>query len=523
MKKTPTDIYAVPASTGKKAGGQVTLTSLKDEPASILGYMTADRVISILRAAEGGDMTDLWTLYRDLVSGHSHLQGEASKRVLAVVGQRRNIKPASKDPGDQAAAVMITEALNALPRMTQALSHLLLSFLYPVTVVEKVYAPSSAGAIGRYSLTALIPVPPRLLDFKTGVLRIVDTDPATGRSLYTTHEVDEARYIVHRSSLFSIPDTFGGAFRSILWWCMLSLMDRTWWSKFLERYGAPFLVGRYDADDDQSRTILESAFSFATKIGGLVVTKETEVEIKAAAAADTGEAYSAFLSVCNREISKLILGQTLSSDAQSTGLGSGVAAMQEQVRQDIRDFDNASLAETLRDQVFTQYLRINGSAAKAPMISWGSMTIDETKARADLLSSLDDIGVELSDDGIADLAADSALKLQRKASASIPVRRPLHALAAAGDGRTPETVIAANDQVARTGAAELAQAFRGRHAEIPRLIALSTSAEDCINRIQLYLSDRPPAEVADVLERAMAVHSANALIQAREIDPSALS
>ncbi len=502
MKK-PTDIYAVP----DRKGGQVTIVNLKDEPPSILSYITADRVASILKAAEGGDMADLWTLYRDLVSSHSHLLTEVGKRILAVIGQRRVLTPADpKSAPDQDAAAFVRDALDACPNLTKTLAHLLSSFVYPVSIAEKVYRPGDGQ---RYVLAALFPVPHRLIDYRQGRLLIFDTDPATGKTLSTTHEPDPARYIVHRGSLLDMPDTFGGPFRSVLWWCMLSLLDRTWWARFLERYGAPFLLGRYNADDDQSRTILESAFSFATRIGGLVVTKDTEVEIKEAAASSTGEAYEKFLSICNREISKLILGQTLSSEAQSTGLGSGTASIQEQVRQDIRDYDAGALAETLRDQLFTQLCAINGLSGVPPTISWGGMTVAETKAQADLLSALDSAGLELSDDGISELSEMANIKLQRKATRPAAV---LSALSAARpDPLAPQ--LAAADQIARSGAADLMQAFRGRHADIPRIIALSASAADCEARIIAHLADRPPAEVADVLERALVAHAANGFAQ----------
>jgi phage gp29-like protein len=499
MKK-PTNIYAVP----DRKGGQVTIVNLKDEPSSILSYITADRVASILRAAEGGNMADMWTLYRDLVSSHSHLLTEVGKRILAVVGQRRVITPADpKSPPDQAASDFVRDALDACPGITKSLAHLLSSFVYPVSVAEKVYRPGDGR---RYHLAGLVPVPHRLLDYRDGRLRILDTDPSTGKTLSTAHDPDPARYLIHRGSLLDLPDTFGGPFRSILWWCMLSLLDRTWWARFLERYGAPFLLGRYNADDDQSRTVLESAFSFATRIGGLVVTKDTEVEIKEASASSSGEAYEKFLSICNREVSKLILGQTLSSEAQTTGLGSGTATIQEQVRQDIRDYDASTLGETLRDQLFTQLCAINGLRGSPPAISWGGMTVAETKAQADLLTSLATAGLELADDGISELSGAANLKLQRKAA---PPTFGLNALSAAPFDPL-STQQAAADQIARSGAAALLQAFRGRHADIPRIIALSTSSADCQARIAAHLADRPPAEVADVLERALVAHAANA-------------
>lgn len=89
-----------------------------------------------------------------------------------------------------------------------------------------------------------------------------------------------------------------------------------------------------------------------------MISRETEVEIKEASKSDS--AFADFHRICNQEISKLILGQTLSSDAQSTGLGSGVAKSQDTIRSDKRHADARRLGNTLRSGLFAQYMQING-------------------------------------------------------------------------------------------------------------------------------------------------------------------
>ena len=59
----------------------------------------------------------------------------------------------------------------------------------------------------------------------------------------------------------------------------------------------------------------------------------------ALACGNRADAFEKFHTVCNREKSKLVLGQILSSDAESAGLGSGVAKGDQAVRDDIRQFD----------------------------------------------------------------------------------------------------------------------------------------------------------------------------------------
>jgi phage gp29-like protein len=243
-------------------------------------------------------------------------------------------------------------------------------------------------------------------------------DPVSGTILPTSREPSPDRYIIHRGHLLSTPDNWGGPMRSILYWWLLGTMSRDWWARFLDRYGSPFIVGHYPSGDDKSRNVLKSAFSFATKLGGLVVTDKTRVEIIQAASASTGDAYEKFITICNREKSKLILGQTLSADAQPTGLGSGLSTLQEGVRQDIRMWDAATLADTLRLQLFDQYMEINGLYGMTPTLTWGSVSTAELKGKADMLVSLKAAGYRLTDDELGILSEEIGMSLERDPSAA---------------------------------------------------------------------------------------------------------
>lgn len=71
----------------------------------------------------------------------------------------------------------------------------------------------------------------------------------------------------------------------------------------------------------------------------VVVSKQMEVEVVQSASSQQGDVYEKFLSICQREKSKLILGQTLSSESQALGIDGGAKDLHGQVRQDIRQWD----------------------------------------------------------------------------------------------------------------------------------------------------------------------------------------
>ncbi len=482
---------------------RVTTFNQRYQLSAVAPTITADRLHGILRAAESGDTQQLFALYRDVILSDAHTQGEFAKRKLAVLGDPMAIVPHDKENDDDVkAGSLVTNLVGNSSGWIKACSHLLDSTLWPSALLEKVFRPSTMKGV-KYEIGELVPVPYDLLDYTSGVMMIRDTD-AEGRILATKHEPDPNRYIIHRGHLLTTADNWGGPMRSILFWWLLSAMDRDWWGRFLERYGAPFMVGKYDAADDASRTTLERAFALSTRIGGLVVTNETEIEIMQALAASSGEAFEKFHSICNREKSKLIVGQTLSSEAQSTGLGSGVATGQENVREDIRQFDGKMLGETLKDQLFDQLVKINGGIGRAPRAVWGAESAKQAAATGDLLAKISAAGIEPTDEALPTLSERVGFPLQRKA----PVPQiPFAGMMPLSAALPP--ALKANDEIARAGKAELARAFRGSLAPVRQMILASTSPADLEGKIRAFYPDWHPERVAALISDALTAFSAN--------------
>ncbi|MBM3851748.1 MAG: DUF935 family protein [Verrucomicrobia bacterium] len=473
--------------------------------AALAHTLTVDDVAAIFREAEACDPTRLFALYRDIILAHSHLQSQLSTRKLAVLGDVLNVKPFDKS---NAADVAVAEALRGIkfhPDWQRACSHLLDAVLWPVAVVEKVYRPSTTPGLN-YELARLVPVPHELLDFRDGSLKIKDTDEL-GNPASTTHDPSPFRYIVHRGHLLTTPDYWGGPMRSLVLWWLLGTMTREWWARFLDRYGAPFVVGKYPSGDDDSRGVLQTAFAWACKIGGLVVTSETDVEIKQAAASDAGDAFEKFHGICNREISKLILGQTITADAQATGLGSGVANAQEGVRQDIRQFDAMTLGAAFTTQLAAQFVAINRLAGKPPLFVWGTISPAELQAMGEFLTALKTAALRVSDASLEVLSERGGLTLERDPAPadSFPGLPGLQPHAAPGILAIDQ----AHDIIARNAAATLSHTL-GRHfAPIRQIILAAESPAAAIAGVESYCAKFEPGEAARIIEESLLAYAAN--------------
>jgi hypothetical protein len=321
--------------------------------------------------------------------------------------------------------------LGNVERLNDSLAYLLNATILPVVVAEKIYRPvrpdEDTGDVKlRFTLRELHPVPFELLCFREpyGSQYIAAaSDPEAFEPairLYPINEqgfpvraydqaypLDPEQHLVHRGHLATdARDTRGGPARALLFWWLFSELGRDWFARAMERYGSPFPVGYTDTSDPLGVDLLKEAFSLATKIGGLVVPETARVELKEINSTGLAEAHIRFIELCNREISKLIVGQTLSAEAQATGLGSGVARLHAQVRDDIRLFDQQRLGETLRHQVFTQFLRINGLPGRAPRIVWGGLDPEEATRFADALGKLRQAGLRPTDEAIIDVISE---------------------------------------------------------------------------------------------------------------------
>jgi hypothetical protein len=288
--------------------------------------------------------------------------------------------------------------------------------------------------------------------------------------------------------------------RSIVFWWLLRTMDRQWWANFIERYGQPFLKGRYKNKDD--RRVLERAFRMAQKLGGIVVSQGAEAEIVQAANV-SGEHYEKFIELCNREISKVIVGQTLTSNVQPTGLGNGTANLHGEVRGDLRRMDCQLLAQTLRAQLFTQFCLVNGLPGNPPTLLFGSLRAEEMATTFTTLESLRRAGYEPDDDGEQFIAERVGFGIRKRPEPGYAGFNAL-GLAAPSARRVP----APPDHIAAQRSAALAAAFTGQLAPLADAIRESTSPDDCLRRITDAARQIDPARSGDIIAQAFAAYAA---------------
>jgi len=505
------------AGTSPVPYGRTTSASVMGEPPAISHTMTVDRVLSAFRQAESGDTQELFSIYREIRIGHAHTQNLYNQRKLGALTKTLNVVPADEaNPDDVIAAEAAKELTRVRGWSTVALNHLLNGHLYPLAVLEQCYRAAPANKLGiRFIPEEWAIVPYHSLDWTTGLLQIWDLDPVTGMRLGTRAEPIPGRHIVHRGHLLTdIPDKWGGPMRAALFWWLFATMSRDWWVRFLDRMGIPLMVGKYDTSDTGSRDILRRAFAGATKLFGLVISKETDIDFHEVNTTGHGDAFKAIQEFANGELSKLILGQTMTVTAQSGGLGGAQASVQENVQGSIEAWDLTALAESVNRDIIGFFLRINGFNGRA-VLQVATDTTAELKARTEFLVAAHNAGLEPTDEGIKVLNKASGLPVQRAAQpAPVPAPAP-SAFSRLQEPSAAEVLrrlgLPSDEQlnrIAAAGAPDLAATFIGRYAPVRELIAASTSAADLEHRLHVHFADTPAAYLAPVLEDALTAFAA---------------
>lgn len=512
MAKTPTKAELIARLDELEAAmmprSMDTLLDPRNEPHSMLATLTADRVHSAVTSAEQGDTRDLFAIYRDVLIADSHIQGVINTRFLAVIGDDPMIAAANPDrPEDVTAADAIRAAVDRLPDFMGICADLLWGTIWPVAMVERTYRPADVPGL-KLDWGEIAPVPDYLFRWSEGYLQLEGFDPVSRKPNGQWSRPDPKRYITHRGHLLRTPDTWGGPMRALMWWFLLKAQDRDWWVRFLDRFGTPFPVAQFSKTDDKSRQILERAFSLAKRIGGLVVSKDTVVTLQQANTS-AADAHEKFFRLCNDEISRHVLGQTLSSTASPTGIGSGASDVQGQVRADIAAFDKKMLAQTLRTQLFKPWLRLNGFTGAVPQITWGGEEQEENATTAEVLAKLKSAGLRLADESLGPLGKRIGLVIERDPQ---PAAAPGPVIPLSAPIPRRRDPVAAAHSISREAAASIMQAYRGSLAPVAQIILDSPSPEVAQTRLLATYVHWDASKVAELVESALVAGAWNGAV-----------
>lgn len=186
------------------------------------------------------------------------------------------------------------------------------------------------------------------------------------------------------------------------WWVTFKKGDIKFWLYLLEKYGMPFIAGKVprgtkenEIDDllDKLDNMIQDAVA--------VITDDQSIEIhQTASKGNSSDMHKDFLFFCNSEISKALLGQTLTTEVQEKGAYS-TAKVHLEVKGEIVKDDSKLVEETL-NKLIEWIIQINfGEAEEYPkFILYDEKDVDLPLAERD--ETLNRMGIKFTPKYIKD-------------------------------------------------------------------------------------------------------------------------
>lgn len=356
--------------------------------------ITPASLSDIFEEAETGNLILQSELFMDIEERDSHIHAELSKRKRTIIGLPKIIHP-PKNPTTQ--EVETVDKLNNIINQLYDFDDMLLDLLDGIGHGFSCVELEWGNVDGVWMPVQFYHRPQSWFQLDTetrSILRLRDQ---------SVHGVDLWPYgwIVHKHFAKSGYLSRSGLFRILAWpWLMkqFSLNDL---AEYLEIYGFPIKIGKFprsiseDERDDFERAIRQ----LGRAVTGIIPDDMSLDLLKESLG--SADPFMAMVRYCDDAISRAVLGQTLSSSATSTGLGSGVASLHGDVRQDLLEADAAQLSSTITKQLIKPLLEINGwNTGRNFIFEFDTSSPADLNSFADSIQKLASTGVKISQEWI---------------------------------------------------------------------------------------------------------------------------
>ncbi len=209
------------------------------------------------------------------------------------------------------------------------------------------------------------------------------------------------KFVVHKYKARSGHPSRAGILRVVAWMYLFKNYSIKDWVSFAEIYGMPLRLGKYDkgATPEDKASLIDAISSLGSDAGG-IISKNMEIEF-ISAIRGSSDVYKTLVNFCNAEMSKAVLGQTLTTEVGDKG-SYAASKTHNEVRQDLKEADCKALAETIRKDIIRPLVLFNFGPSAEERLPWIKYHFEESedlKAAAETYSVLiGDIGLPVAEE-----------------------------------------------------------------------------------------------------------------------------
>jgi phage gp29-like protein len=321
------------------------------------------RLATLLRAAEDGDAVAYLELAEEMEEKDLHYLSVLGTRKRAISQLPIEVIAAGDTEEQQGDAQLIRDWLDR-DTLESELFDILDAIGKAFSVTEIVWEMSSKTWLpGKLKWRD-----PRWFEFDR-----VDGETLRLRDIGESQPLAAFKYIQHVHPAKSGLTIRSGLARPVAWFYLFKNYSIKDWATFLDAYGMPLRVGKYEngTTEDNIRLLMRALANLGSDAAA-AIPKSMEVEFIDRKGGENGDIFKSMAEFCDLQVSKAVLGQTSTTDAVAGGLGSGQANTHNDVRGDIERADAKLLAATLNRDLIQPIVMLNrGHRDKYPKLRIG--------------------------------------------------------------------------------------------------------------------------------------------------------
>lgn len=335
----------------------------------------------------------LWDVFEEMMAD-PHIQSSFRSRRAGVAGRSWEIVAADDSRKAQKIAEFVRKTLAAIPNFEHALAHLLKAIPYGHSVAEIMWR-IDADAVRVDALRTRRPE--RFLLEKNAELKLLDSQ--TGQ----TKDLPDRKFICHRNEPQDDVPYANPLLLSLYWPWYFKKHAQAFWMVLAEKFGIPSVIGRYPAHfTDADVRNLVTALVNLQQDSVAAVPADTKVELESIQVGEKGSFFRELLDFMNAEISKTVLGGTLTQEVGKVGSYAAARTHQE-VRQEIIAADARLLHTTLNSTLIRWLTDFNyGPNVAAPHFVVDYLPPRGTAEFAQTLKTLSEMGYRVPERFIAE-------------------------------------------------------------------------------------------------------------------------
>lgn len=475
--------------------------------------LTPVKLAEIFKEADAGDVLRQMELFEEMEEKDPHLFSQLQTRKNAVTGLDFEIIPFSDDPRDKEIADFIEEQINGIESLEDVETDLLDAIGKGFAVSEIMWGYDEGHVVVR--------------EIKSRHQKRFFWDSLDDSFKVRTKDAPEGillpanKFIVHRYKARSGHTSRAGILRVVAWMYLFKNYDLKDWVSFAEVYGLPLRLGKYapGASEADKVALMQALIQIGADAAG-IIPDGTSIDFITTEKTSSSDLYERLARYCDEQISKAILGQTLTSD--SGGGSYAQSKTHNDVRHDLTVADCKSLASTLRRDLIRPLCIFNfGEDKRVPHIRFDCEESEDLTQTATIIGTLvNEVGLRVPTSfiykkfSIPEPEADEEVAAPRSTSAGLtglPFKKEPNpaqiALKAEGDGGvgTQQHIDKLASAAVRHGAGSFKRAF----GPVLKIIEKAESLEELRDMMEdnkavaeLYAA-MDVSEVEELLQRVM--------------------